>query len=430
MGHLRQPMNDMRHIRGAAARAGHSELDGQAVLLLVVHGLFAAANALSGTFVNVYLWKVRQDYALIGWFALFSHLAGALTFWMAGKWVKERNKMNSLRLGVALSAVFYLAVLLLGRRAADLVIPLGILQGMAAGFFWLAFNVVYFEITEPDNRDKFNGWSGLIGSLSSMIAPWISGLMITRVGDGAGSGYRMIFSLSLTVFLIGVIVSFFLKKRKPDGKYRWLYGFHSLKENGSPWRSVLPGLAAQGVREGVFAFIIGVLIFAATESEAKVGNYWLYSSAVGLVSYWLCGRWLKPARRSAAMLIAALMLTAAVLPFFIAVNYGTLILFGIIAGVFFPLYIIPMTSSVFDLIGKDDDSARHRVEYVVIRELALNAGRIAGTLIFIAVLSRTDSVTAMSLLLLGIGSSPILAWLFMRGVLKKGIRYTVDNRDR
>src|SRR5690606_26072447 len=83
----------------------------QAILLLVVHGLFAAANALSGTFVNVFLWKAKNDFALLGWFALAGHVAGAVTFYCAGKWVKEHNKMNSLRLGVALSAGFYLSVL-------------------------------------------------------------------------------------------------------------------------------------------------------------------------------------------------------------------------------------------------------------------------------------------------------------------------------
>lgn len=46
----------------------------QAVLLLAVHGLFAAANALSGTFVNVYLWKVSNDFILIGWFTLAHQL--------------------------------------------------------------------------------------------------------------------------------------------------------------------------------------------------------------------------------------------------------------------------------------------------------------------------------------------------------------------
>src|SRR5690554_6099242 len=55
----------------------------QAKLLLAVHGLFAVANALSGTFVNVYLWKVSNDFVLIGWFSLAHQIANALTFFAA-----------------------------------------------------------------------------------------------------------------------------------------------------------------------------------------------------------------------------------------------------------------------------------------------------------------------------------------------------------
>lgn len=397
----------------------------QAILLLIVHGLFAVAQALSGTFVNVYIWKVKNDFALIGWFALSTQVAGALTFWLAGKWVKEHNKMMILRLGVGVSALFYVLVLVLGKQSADMVLLLGGVQGIAAGFFWLAFNVVYFEVTSPEDRDLFNGWSGLLGSASGMLAPWISGLIITRIGDGGG--YRWIFTISLVVFVIGVIVSFFLKKRKLSGEYSWFYGFHVLKEEGSLWRYAIPALTAQGVREGVFAFIFGVLIYISTNNETKVGNFWLYSSAVALISFWVAGRWLKPRYRKLTMLLGVVMMVLAIVPLFWKVTYGTLLIYGTVSALFFPLYVIPMTSRVFDLIGRDEDSADHRVELIVIRELALNTGRVIGTIIFILVVSWKESVMAMNWLLLGIGSSPIIAWLFIRRLLTDSL-ISIDKR--
>ncbi len=401
----------------------------QAILLLIVHGLFAVAQALSGTFVNVYIWKVKNDFALIGWFALATQVAGALTFWLTGKWVKEHNKMMVLRLGVSVSALFYVLVLVLGKQSADLVLLLGAVQGVAAGFFWLAFNVVYFEVTSPEDRDLFNGWSGLLGSASGMLAPWISGLIITRIGDGNGngSGYRWIFTISLVVFVIGVIVSFFLKKRKLSGTYSWFYGFRILKVKGSLWRLTIPALTAQGIREGVFAFIFGILIFISTNNETKVGNFWLYSSAVALISFWAAGRWLKPRYRKHSMLLGVIMMVLAIVPLFWKVNYGTLLIYGVVAALFFPLYIIPMTSRVFDLIGRDEASAEHRVELIVIRELALNSGRIIGTIIFIVVISWKESVMVMNWLLLGIGSSPVIAWLFMRRLLTDSL-ISIDKR--
>ncbi|NDI35713.1 MFS transporter [Chengkuizengella sediminis] len=402
-----EPENHQNHKEG--------KLTKQAILLLAVHGLFAAANALSGTFVNVYLWKVSNDLSLIGWFSLSHQVVNILTFWLAGKWVKEHNKMNSLRLGVGLSAVFYLFVLLLQKQAVDYVLLLGAVQGMAAGFFWLAFNVVYFEITGPNDRDKFNGYAGLLGSGAGMFAPWISGLVITQMK--ATSGYKIIFSISLIVFVIGVIVSFFLKKREPKGTYQWFAAFQRLKEKRNPWRKAFLALMAQGIREGVFTFIIGLLVYIATKNEMKLGNYSLIVSAVALVSYMFMGKYLKPWHRNRAMFIGTIFMIVVIFPFFWDISYMTLLIFGIGTSIFLPLFTIPMTSTVFDIIGRDDESAQQRVEYVVLREAGLNAGRILGTLIFILIITWSNKPIVLNVFLLCIGSSPLLAWYFMRELM-------------
>ncbi|MDF2960098.1 MAG: transporter [Paenibacillus sp.] len=389
-------------------------LSAQSRLLLTVHGLCAVANALSGTFVNVYLWKARQDFLVLGWFTLVNHVTMALTFWLAGKWVKEHNKMNCLRAGVTVSAVFYMLVLWFGERAVDYYLLLGVIQGMSAGFFWLAFNIVYFEVTDPGNRDRFNGWAGLLGSGAGMVAPWISGYLIVHMKQT--NGYRLIFTISLIVFVLGVVVSFFLKKRKSEGDYEWLLAARCLRQKGTAWRTVSAALVAQGVREGVFGFMIALLVYVHTGNEMQLGNFSLVTSAVALISFMLVGRLLKRKHRKAAMLLGAVMIVLVVVPFFWKVSFTTLLLFGIGVGLFFPLYSIPMTSSVFDLIGGNADSVRHREEYIVLRELALNVGRILGSALFILVVSMTKSPLAMNLLLLGIGSSPLIAWFFMRKV--------------
>ncbi|MEF3308392.1 MFS transporter [Paenibacillus sp. GYB004] len=407
--------NDSSRPAGGSSNQSSQAFDSQTWLLLIVNTLFGAANALSGTFVNVYLWKAKNDFALIGWFAFFHQISMALTFWLAGKWVKEGNKMNSLRLGVAVAALFYMIVLLLQQQAVEYVWLLGFVQGMSSGFFWLAFNVVYFEVTSADNRDRFNGWAGLLGSSIGMVAPWISGWLITRLPGT--SGYRLIFAISLAVFVVGVVVSFFLKKRKVAGTYEWAHGYRTLKNPESPWRTVFAALIAQGVREGVFAFLIGLMIYIATSNEMQIGNFSLITSAVALVSFYVVGKWLKPPHRKGGMLIGVVFMIAVILPFFWQVSFTTLLLFGIGTSLFIPLYTIPMTSSVFDIIGRDRDSSEHRVEYVVLRELGLNVGRIAGTLVFILVVSWTTAPQAINWLLLGIGSSPLLAWLFMRDKL-------------
>lgn len=388
-------------------------LDKQAVLLLIVQGLYTAATALSILFVNVFIWKLSRDYALLGWFALSQHVSGAFTFYFAGKWVKEYNKMNSLRVGIALSAALYLLILLLGDLAAEYAIWIGCLQGISSSFFWLAFNVVYFEITEPDNRDRFNGMAGFLGAISGMVAPWLSGFTIHQLGDQ--QGYSVIFGASFIIFVLGVIFSFFLKKRKVEGCYEWTYAFKQLTDHHNPWRKIFFGMSFQGIREGVFMFLVGLLVYTVTNNEFRLGSYSFITSGVSLVSFWLLGKWMNPALRVRFMVLGTFALSLVMLPLFIQVNYLFLLLFGIGTSLFYPMFAIPITSTVFDLIGRDDSAVKHRVEYVVLRETGLNAGRIIGILLYIAFVSWIGTERELPLVsfMMLIGSAPIVTGLLM-----------------
>ncbi|MBN2980740.1 MFS transporter [Cohnella algarum] len=384
-------------------------------LLLGVNGLFVSANALSSTFVNVYLWKIKNDLTMIGWFAVVHQIVMALTFWLAGKWVKEGDKLGAIRIGIAVAAAFYGLVLLLGPSAVRFIPLLGTVQGISSGLFWLAYNIIYFEATNRDSRDRFNGRAGLLGSGSSMLAPWLSGIVIARLGGTYG--YRLIFSISVGVFIAGVLLSFLLKRRPRLGSYEWSLGLKRLRDRSNPWRTVTLAMVAQGLREGIFGFMITLLVYISTGSELRLGNYTLYTSAVGLVSFWLIGRMYKPAYRKWGLFSGALMLSLAILPLFWNVGYATLLVFGIATSLFMPLYTIPVVSFVFDLIGQDKESAERRVESVITRELALNAGRLIGTIAFIAVVSYRPSPLAVNCLLLVFGSSPLLVWWLLRGKL-------------
>ena len=326
--------------------------------------------------------------------------------------------MNALRLGIAVSGLFYMLVLWLGPKAVYYIWPLGCILGVAIGLFWLAFNIVYFEITDAGNRDFFNGWIGLLGSLTGIIGPWLSGWLISYLHGE--QGYRVVFMISLCIYACAVILSFFLKKRKTQGIYQWLEPWKQLRSPKGHWRSAATSLAFQGLREGVFSFLIGLLVYIAAKEESKLGQYMLITSAVSLVSYWVAGKWFKPKFRSMGMLLGSIMLVVVIAPLLWKVSYGTLLFMGIGTSLFIPLYMLPMVSTSFDLMGESKESVGKRVELVVLRELSLMAGRVAGTLIFIWVLSVSDSSRTITLLLLGLGAAPVGSWIFLRRVLPHG----------
>ncbi|MBP1930387.1 MFS transporter [Ammoniphilus resinae] len=391
----------------------HTELGSQGRLLVLVHTLFLLSEALSGTFVNVYLWKENVGYALIGWYNVSFFLAMQITFMMSGKWVKVYNKMSCLRTGIAVAASFYLAVLLLGDLAPKLIIPLGFLQGVGHGFFWFSYNIVLFEITNRANRNKFNGLAGVFGSLVGMTAPLGAGYLISEM-TGL-KGYTTIFAISLGIYVGAVILSFFLRKRKSGGTFT-LTETYTVYRRSRTWKKIFLAMIGQGANESIFNFLVGLLVFIATNTEWKLGMYTFITSAVAFVSFYIAGKFLSSKWRSQALLLGTILTTLAVVPLFFELNYTTLLIMGIGISLFSPLFFIPAVSTIFDAIGKSSQSAQWKVEYIIIRETGLNIGRLITLGIFIALVHWRDDALVLNTLLLAASIVQLMTWYYLKKV--------------
>lgn len=391
-------------------------LDKQAIILLAIYTSFGVANLLSGTFIPVYLWKASQSYLTVALYALAQYSMGGLTFYIAGKWVKQGNKLNCLRAGCLLSGVFYSIVLWIKQGASDIPLLLGTISGIGLGLFWLAYNVVYFEITEPDTRDRFNGWQGLLIALAGIAAPWSSGMIISRLSNE--KGYTVIFTSSLIIFAGCAMLSFFIHRREIKGIYDWKHPFKQLKSRDASWRKAFAAITAQGIREGVFLFLINLVVYVATSDEAKVGTYTLLASSTSLISYWIVGRYLRQQWRKQAMLVGVIALTVLIIPLFAGIRYESLLWFGVGTALLFPLYIIPITSTVFDLIGVSNESVAKREELIVFREIALTLGRLIGLIPFFIYVMWVNTEKGLVWILFIVGAVPIVGWFFMRPLFK------------
>lgn len=392
---------------------GKIEVSKDLKLLLLIGGLYSLSVALSNTFVNVYLWKQKSDYVTIALFNLFIVFAQPLVFILAGRWAKQVDRIIVLRLGVLFLSIFYLTVLLLGTSAAKYAILLGILLGIGFGFYWLAFNVLTFEITEPDTRDIFNGFFGLLGSFAGMIGPFLAGWLITKMKDL--TGYTLIFGISLGLFVAAIILSFFLKRRSAAGRFQ-LTNVLRWKELSSNWKRVLLANTAQGLREGSFPFLITIWVFVAAGSELALGTFSLITSAIAFVVYYIVGRFISKKYRKKSILISSILLSAAVWIIAFDLTFTKLMTYGVAVSIAFPILMVPFVSMTYDVIGKARHAAEWRIEYVVGRELFLNLGRILSVLIFIATILLFEAEKALPYYILFFGNSQILLYIFIRKV--------------
>ncbi|MCM3735680.1 MFS transporter [Bacillus cytotoxicus] len=392
---------------------GDVEVNRDLLLLLIIGGLYTLAISLSNTFVNIYLWKQTKDFMNIGFYNLASVVLQPLTFLVAGKLAKRIDRTILLRIGVATLAVFFIVVLLTGTNASHYILLIGSLLGIGYGFYWLAFNLLTFEITEPETRDFFNGFLGLLTSFSGMIGPIASGIIISRMEKW--SGYTFVFFLSLTLFTIAVVVSFFLTKRECEGRYELVEVIKERKMNKN-WGRITLAHFFQGLREGTFIFVISVYVYMASGSELALGKYGLVNSAVSFVCYYVVARVLKKEWRKQAILLGGIILYAVVFLVVFHVTYTKLLIYAACIAVAYPILLVPYGSMTYDIIGRAKQAKERRVEYIVVRELWLNGGRICSVLSFLLAVSLFPAEKSLPILLLILGAGHLLIYFAIRNV--------------
>lgn len=392
---------------------GEVELTKDLTLLLLIGGLYSLSVALSNTFVNIYLWKQTGELKDIGLYNLAVVVAQPFTFILAGRWAKKIDRVIVLRIGVIFLALFYLTVLFIGTSAAQYLLLLGALLGIGYGFYWLAFNVLTFEITEPETRDFFNGFLGILTSVGGMIGPIAAGFIISKLEKFIG--YSIVFGISLGLFSLAVLLSFFLKRRPAHGKY-CLTRIITERKQSENWRLVTNATFCQGLREGIFAFLISVMVFISTGTEMALGTYGLLNSAVAFVAYYVVSRFLKKEHRLKGVLAGGILLYGALFLIAFEVTYGMLLIYAVAIAIGYPLLLVPFMSITYDVIGTGWKAAEMRIEYIVVREIFLNSGRVLSILFFLAVIHFVDVKQGMPYLLLILGAGHTVIYFFVKNI--------------
>ncbi|WP_139822844.1 MFS transporter [Tuberibacillus sp. Marseille-P3662] len=394
---------------------GEEDVPKDLLLLLLISGLFFLSIALSNTFVNIFLWKHTKSFVDLGLYNLMIVIFQPLTFLLAGRLAKKVDRVIVLRLGVIFLALFFISVLILGSKTNDYLLLFGTLLGVGYGFYWLAFNVLTFEITEPETRDFFNGFQGILSSIAGMVGPISAGWMISSLEEY--TGYKLIFGISLALFTIAIITSWFLKRRPASGHFTFRRIIKERKNN-IDWRGILYAHFFQGLREGTFMFVIVLWVFIATGSELSLGKFGLIESGAMFLGYYLASRLIKPKFRKKSIFVAGIVLYMSIYLILFNLTYPLLITYGIISALAFPFLVVPYGSLTFDVIGKGWKAAEKRIEYIVVRELFYNSGRVISILLFLGMVSIFGDYSIKYLLMV-IGIGHVAVFFFIRHITLK-----------
>jgi YQGE family putative transporter len=299
-------------------------------------------------------------------------------------------------------------ILIWGNKGTAYIYFLGVIYGMATGFYWLAFNTLSFDFTHINNRDTFNGFNGCSAGIAAAIAPMIAAYIIS-ISHGI-KGYNLVFTMTLATFVILTLVSLLLRCKNYGRRLNFKKVF---SHNCEEWNIVRTSTALWGFRDVIIVFLVNILTIEATKSELSLGKLTLISSLLSSASYVLVQRVIKPPHRRLSILIGVFGSSIAVLALTVNVVYGTLLFYIMMDAFLLPFFLIQLNSATFNVINRNHEEDM-RIEYMINKDMVLNSGRIISTLILIVLLSLFKGASTLKFYLLFLALVPIVSGYSLR----------------
>lgn len=104
------------------------------------------------------------------------------------------------------------------------------------------------------------------------------------------------------------------------------------------------------------------------------------------------------------------------------VSYIKMLMYAAVIAIAYPILLVPYTSLTYDIIGTAWNAAEMRIEYIVVREMYIQMGRVVSLLGFIAVVYFFDPAISLPYFLLIVGAGHTLIYLFVRRIKSIGHR--------
>lgn len=358
------------------------DLPPSAKTLIWMIGLYDFSLALSIAFINVFLFRRNDGWNVVIVFNIVQFAFVPIGFWLGGILSPRFGHRFSYQLGFIFHALLFLSVLLLRESAPSHAVLLGLVSGLALGFYYLGQHALTFDMTDSKDRDYFFSLYLLLSSLLKIVAPGLSGWVIASFNAGDGTvpksllGYYLIFGFTLLIYLALIAKSFQLKVPRKTSDFQ-VWKVLNLRWNAD-WKRLLAAWFFSGLRGGPFWFVTSLFVYEAWGNELAVGNYNMLSTFLAVVTAYALSRWAEQKHRQWGLAASSALIIAASLVLALSMGPLALLLFSVLYWVGFTWFQVGFSAISFEVIENAPQSAKCKLEYLTLREMPLALGRLLG----------------------------------------------------
>ncbi|MDR4887189.1 MFS transporter [Fredinandcohnia sp. QZ13] len=388
-------------------------LNQQAVISLVNHAIYQFGNSMSLIFLNIYLWRLTNSLFINAVFNLVALLAQAITTFSIGKFAKRKGKLLAYRLGIFITALFYLFILLAQEEIVTFYIGFAIMKGISQALYWLGYFTIVHEVSTDQNRLRVLGLNTIVMNGTNLSGPAIAGFII---GLYSGfQGYMIVFGAAFVMFAIAAIGSMKLKKEENHHTSYYMKYLPLILKREPVFKKSMVGWFILGFPHGILSFIPSILLYEIFLKEQTVANLNILFLSLSIISSYFISRFAQSEGTVKYLLLSAAGFTLSCVFLLADLSALTVILFMSIYSIFKPLQGNAYEAFYYNMIGQLPLKSNFRTEAVVLRETIINLGRGFGIIIFLTFVN-------------GIEAESIPFVLFAIAVVQWLIPYLVANK--
>ena len=351
------------------------KLNGTSYALLTTHGFNYVVSIFVSTFLISYIYKISNNYVLnIGLFYCFNYITMGVFSYIVSRLIDKTNRVVCYRVAIIVRALFILAVVFLGEKLASLVIVAGILHGFSEAWYWCSFNVMKNELIPNSCMKTYTTLQIVENKAVNFIIPIVLGTIIDA--DSFKTSAIIIFIMAT----IQIIVSFFIKSRKPeDSKFDMKAFFERVKcsdKNKALFKICFIATFLFGTTTLVSP-VNTIIVMLTFKSNFSLGLLTGVFSAVSIVMLIVAKKLAKSRRATPIYILCALTSVISTLIVTIITNKISLIVFNFIyiaCSTFYSYYFDLYRNVILKQLDMYDDIAEYQGTLEVIMETSRAIG--------------------------------------------------------
>jgi len=354
--------------------APERRLSREAVLTITIHSLFQFGASMAGLFLNLYLWRLTEDLTVNGIYTIISFFMTPIGFAVGGWIAKRKDRLVTYRLGIFMTAIFYLLVIIAQENVASYYPLFALAGGFAAGLYWIGYLVLMYDVSTDTNRIRYLGLNMVFFNAAGLLGPVLAGTIIGR-SDNL-QGYIITFTLAFIMFVIAAVVSLRVGTTTVRHKSYYLKLMPLLMRKNKVWFKALFAFFVFGLFQGIMLFLPNILLYQTVGREDLVGYLGVCFSSVIMVTGYVMSRRANDEGARQYIIVSSSAVVIGSLFLLYDVRLWTVVIFMVLFSISNPLAINTINSYYYRLIGTLPLKGQLRYEAVVMRETFMNTGRI------------------------------------------------------